>query len=779
MAEHLKLWYDKPSEIWEDALPVGNGRIGGMVYGGTAHEIIKLNEDTLWSGCPKDKNNVKAGEYIELARKAVMEGDIEKAEELTNLHLLGHWTEAYLPFGNLYLDFELEGETEAYRRELDITSAAAATSFKCGGVEYRREVFVSKPAEVMVIRLISSLNNSLNFSVSADSLLESFSGIIDADLILSGRAPYEAMPSYYDVADPIMYDDEHLTVNFSGRIHIQSTDGIINTGNGTITVKNATEAVLLVSLATSFTAFNLAPEGNAAAKNETYLNDLAEKSYKELFEEHQQDYGQLFNRMELYLGESREHIPTDKRILAFSNGEKDPGLYELFFQFNRYLLIASSRPGTQTANLQGIWNQELRAPWSSNYTININTQMNYWLSETCNLSECTEPLIDLITNLSKNGEKTAKLHYNCNGWVSHHNADIWAHTPPVGPRTPGESECTGYSPWPMSSGWLCRHLWEHFLFTGDEAFLRETALPIMLKACRFYLDFLTEDKDGKLVTGISISPENAYYNDGRVNHLDKMPAMDIGILRELFSTSLLALNKTGLKNPIIEEIEAAFSKLADYGIGSKGQLLEYSGDYEETEVQHRHSSHLYCLYPSQEVSLSRTPELAQACRTSLIRRGSVGTGWGQAWKLCLWARLQEGDRCLEMLKMIMRPADSTGFNFSDGSGIYKNMFDAHPPFQIDGNFGAAAGLAEMFVQSETGKIHLLPALPGEFSDGYIKGLKCRGNITADIWFKNNALDYALLTAKEEQTVEVIIKQTKQAVKLYTDKAVRVSADGNL
>lgn len=778
MAEHLKLWYDKPSRIWEDALPIGNGRIGGMVYGGTAHEVIKLNEDTLWSGCPKDKNNGEAGKYVEQARKAVMEGDMEKARDLTNLHLLGRWTEAYLPFGNLYLDFKLPGEADEYYRELDLNTAVAAVQFRSGTAVFRREFFVSRPAEVMAVRLTSSVKGQLNVTISADSLLEHRTAIKEKDLILSGRAPYEDMPSYYDVADPVIYDEEHSTETFEGRIHIGYTDGGLKGGDGTLSIENASEAVILVALATSFVSYNQAPEAEAAGRNSKYLNKLAEKTYRELLEDHMKDYSSLFSRMELNLGESRTDLPTDRRIREFSEGAADSGLYELFFQFNRYLLIASSRPGTQAANLQGIWNQELRAPWSSNYTININTQMNYWLSETCNLSECTKPLFDLIKNLSDTGERTAKLHYNCRGWVSHHNADIWAHTPPVGPRTPGESDCTGYSFWPMSSGWLCRHLWDHYLFTGDKEFLKETALPILLKACRFYLDFLTEDQNGHLVTGLSISPENSYKKGGNIYHQDKMLAMDIAILRELFASALQAMEAAGLKDALEEDIRAALDKLAYYRIGTKGQLLEYSEEYEEVEVQHRHSSHLYCLYPSQEVTLSKTPELAEACRVSLLRRGSVGTGWGQAWKICLWARLLEGDRCLEMLKMIMRPADSTGYNYSDGSGIYKNMFDAHPPFQIDGNFGAAAGMAEMFVQSETGSIHLLPALPAAFSGGYIKGLKCRGNITADIWFQNNELDYALLSSQQEQTVEVLIKQEKRTVKLYPGTPVRISLAGN-
>jgi alpha-L-fucosidase 2 len=401
--------------------------------------------------------------------------------------------------------------------------------------------------------------------------------------------------------------------------------------------------------------------------------------------------------------------------------------------------------------------------------------MNYWLSETCNLSEYTEPLLELIEHLSQNGRKTAMLHYGCNGWVAHHNSDIWAHTAPVGPliRSAG-FDCTGYSVWPMSSGWLCRHLWEHYLFTGDEVFLKNKAMPIIIEACSFYLDYLIEDEDGYMVTGLSISPENTYEFGGKHYHIDKMPAMDIAILRELFTNALSGIKLTGLGIDYKETFVNILAKLPDYKLGSQGQLLEWSREYYEPEPHHRHSSHLYCLYPSQEVSPLKTPLLAESCKEALLRRGSEGTGWGQAWKICLWARLYDGDKCYEMLKQIMRPAGSTGFNYSDGSGIYKNMFDAHPPFQIDGNFGASAGIAEMFVQSEPGFIHLLPALPTAFSNGYIKGLCCRGCIVADIYFENNRLDYAILHAKKTQSVRIRLGDKEIYEALPDNQPIRIN-----
>lgn len=772
-----KLWYHTPAELWEDALPVGNGRIGAMIYGGINDEIIKLNEDTLWSGYPKDKNNHNSKEYLGVIRQNILERKLDTAHELTNLHMLGQWTEAYLPLGNILFHFNHSDKVMNYRRELDLQTATTTTEYACDGVNYKREIFCSNPAQVIVIHLQAS-KKALSFEMIMESPLYSTSSVHEQDLILHGKAPAVDLPDYYNIENPIQYTEQDNTISFESRIHILDTDGTVKSKHNSVILEDASEVVLLVAMATSFVSFDQVPNANASMRCHDYISVLTKSTYHDLYQEHLLYYSPIFNRMDINLGLSRDDVTTDKRIIDFYQGIEDPGLCALFFQYNRYLLISSSCPGSQAANLQGIWNQEVRPPWSSNYTLNINAEMNYWLSETCNLSEFTKPLFDLIEHLSKNGRKTAMLHYNCNGWVSHHNSDLWAQTAPVGPLPDDHTfgDCTGYSVWPMSSGWLCRHLWDHYLFTGDEGFLRDRAMPIILDACRFYIDYLIEDTDQTLVTGLSISPENTYELNGTNYHLDKMPAMDIAILHELFTMALAGIEITGIGTEFKDQCHDILNRLPEYKIGSEGQLLEWSKEYVEPELHHRHSSHLYGLYPSQEISPIKTPKLAKACEVSLLRRGLEGTGWGQAWKICLWARLYDKEKCYDMLKQIMRPATSTGYNYSDGSGIYKNMFDAHPPFQIDGNFGASAGIAEMLIQSEPGFIHLLPALPSSFHQGYSKGLCCRGCITSDLYFHDNHLDYAVLTSRKPQSVTIRYEEKEIMITLSEDQPFMVNRD---
>ena len=775
MTESQTLWYTKPSKLWVEALPIGNGRIGAMVYGGVNEECIKLNEESLWSGYPKEKNNPEAKDYLAPIRNSMFKGDLKKAHTLTNEHMLGQWSETYLPFGTLRFQFHHTGPFTDYQRELNLKKAVTTVQYTCQNVQYHREMFCSNPDQLLVIRLQAS-SNVLSLDIQMESLLRSSSSVNENQLILQGKAPAVDMPNYYDCDDPVQYDDTKTTVSFEGRVKILTSDGCVTYGSDLISITDASEAVILVSLATSFVSFDQLPVADAKQRCKSYFTKTQNQSYEELLHRHLNYYCPVFDRMELNFGENRSHIPTDTRILEFNQGVNDPGLCALFFQYNRYLLISSSAPGSLAANLQGIWNQEMRPPWSSNYTININTEMNYWLSETCNLSEYTNPLFELILNLSKNGQKTAKLHYGCEGWVSHHNTDIWAQTAPVGPPGNETMDCTSFSVWPLSSGWLCRHLWDHYLYTGDETFLREKAMPVLLEACRFYVDYLIEDKNGHLVTGLSISPENEYEHEGERYHLDVMPAVDIAILKELFSSTLMGIDVTGIGTDNKQAFQQILSKLPDYQIGSKGQLLEWSQEYKETEPLHRHSSHLYCLYPSMEVTPRKTPELSKACKEALLRRGSMGTGWGQAWKVCLWARLYDGDKCYEMLKQIMRPADLNNKSHSDGSGLYINMFDAHPPFQIDGNFGASAGIAEMFVQSEPGFVHLLPALPTAFRDGSIKGLCCRGNLVVDLSFKDNQFDYAEIHSKKTQQITLKLKEREICVSLLNDQPITITTD---